>query len=905
MAAPVDLDRLVRQLDAGIQRIVRIYTHPLDEVQRHITTITFWAKRCEHALDQKKMPTQFANCGTYHARFFLEEKAERVNEAIDRAPEPYDDLPILHMHNDGTLEITTEHQLLPAKRVLCHPNPAGCPRCVEKGYECTTTPVVRRKPQKRKQAPPEPRNDPLPAGEEAASSAPVASTSAVTLGAPESSTATDSVTGATVGVAGLDSSDIPVPAAALCQTPSLPAFPSVIPSSAPTQSSTSGALVIAYNTSPHAHLINPSPDLTRHLCECFRQTAQYDHPIVRGPRIRELLEPVRWQLSLLPPEPRVYVYCALTVGAFFSFDPAFIGHGELEVSSFREMETICDQLKDLREYGRRRKTAVDCMRDTAVAMAKGVDALTRPSVDNAATCLMIDFLTRIDDSKTLVRPWLSAHMTHIRALCDEGDLDGVIWNNPVIWAVHLGSNLLTEVESGRISSTLSDQLLLTRGAKEPDLDQLEKNLRGWVSNPQTDDSWRHTFIPFALAFLSIGRELVDKILTTHARIQPFDEPAVSRFFQRLQQFRTCVALQHVLLDRLIDPKDRPTFPHAAQRRVRYTSQIILRGTRSYTSCASSALIVPLYRELVRRFAESDDAVQAAPLDTSVSEREQLVDARDRLDLLVRQVRRLVPDAVDLMVEAMHREPHIALYFLQRTTGLVDWTAVLLQDIETGATAMTDKIAHSFEKLAALFKLTGYSQSSTHVDQLILVLEQHVFAYRLAQSLETDTPSVVPTQPQPNAQPFQFAYLSELVGSNENSPRDPPATAAAAQAAGLPSHVDFAPPASHGLAPAGATTMADVLDDALLASLIGSPGTFPTAATSTDTSSDYPSLSNHAEGATSAGSAAGSTDTFSPEQLEALLTGGSGGPSLEGGQDADAFMSALGIGANFLAGWGAW
>ncbi|CDR45497.1 RHTO0S11e00892g1_1 [Rhodotorula toruloides] len=23
-----------------------------------------------------------------------------------------------------------------AKRVLCHPNPAGCPRCVEKGVDC-------------------------------------------------------------------------------------------------------------------------------------------------------------------------------------------------------------------------------------------------------------------------------------------------------------------------------------------------------------------------------------------------------------------------------------------------------------------------------------------------------------------------------------------------------------------------------------------------------------------------------------------------------------------------------------------------------------------------------------------------------------------------------------------------
>lgn len=209
------------------------------------------------------------------------------------------------------------------------------------------------------------------------------------------------------------------------------------------------------------------------------------------------------------------------------------------------------------------------------------------------------------------------------------------------------------------------------------------------------------------------------------------------------------------------------------------------------------------------------------------------------------------------------------------------------------------------RLAALFKLTGYSQSSTHVDQLILVLEQHVFAYRLAKSLEPDTPSVVPSQPRTDSQPFQFAYLSELVGSNENSPHDLPAAPPAAQAAGLPLLADLAQPASHGLAPAGATTMADVLDDALLASLIGSPDPFPAPATSNDTSSDYPSLSNHAPNTTTAGSAAGSTDTFSPGQLEALFTGGSGGPSLEGGQDPDARMSEFGVGANFLAGWAAW
>lgn len=211
-----------------------------------------------------------------------------------------------------------------------------------------------------------------------------------------------------MGVAGLDSSDIPVPVAAARQTPFLPTFPPAIPPPAPPQSSINNALVSTSHVPPETHLVNPSPDLTRHLCECFRQTAQYDHPIVRGPHIRELLEPVGWQLSLLSPERRVYVYCALTIGAFVSFDPAIIGHDGRKVSSFREMETICSQLKDLREYGRRRKTAVECMRDTAVAMAKEVDALTKPSVENAATCLMLDFLTRIGERFRPVLPQMRA-----------------------------------------------------------------------------------------------------------------------------------------------------------------------------------------------------------------------------------------------------------------------------------------------------------------------------------------------------------------------------------------------------------------------------------------------------------------------------------------------------------------
>lgn len=57
-----------------------------------------------------------------------------------------------------------------------------------------------------------------------------------------------------------------------------------------------------------------------------------------------------------------------------------------------------------------------------------------------------------DGEKRTSRPWLSAYMTHLRAIIDKGEIESPSLTSPHLWALHLSADLFTEVHSGHLTS---------------------------------------------------------------------------------------------------------------------------------------------------------------------------------------------------------------------------------------------------------------------------------------------------------------------------------------------------------------------------------------------------------------------------------------------------------------------
>ncbi|KAF5346171.1 hypothetical protein D9758_009923 [Tetrapyrgos nigripes] len=304
-----------------------------------------------------------------------------------------------------------------ARRVLCHSRPDGksCPRCLEKGIKCTTTPVVRRKrrPQHEVAAgnskdseDPEMNDngnenhvngvqpmdldtameDLAPQGQER----PVASTSSLsvqkTIPAPE-----------------ILEANIPSP-----QTRA--------PSMVPTTSSAGPGLPYAQTTvtlmnqprlnggpSSSSTSLQPSStpriQLPKHLIQdlfnAFIHTPYSHHPIIPYDRVRANLAGCGWQPSSLTPQECVLVYCIFALTSLISIDPFIIGQEPIPpectniLTTLNPVKTI---KKDLRDIGRRREGVCHQLRLEALRQAQAEGVAVSVSPENAASCFLLSSL---------------------------------------------------------------------------------------------------------------------------------------------------------------------------------------------------------------------------------------------------------------------------------------------------------------------------------------------------------------------------------------------------------------------------------------------------------------------------------------------------------------------------------
>ncbi|BGP10364.1 hypothetical protein OF846_004388 [Rhodotorula toruloides] len=632
-----------------------------------------------------------------------------------------------------------------AKRVLCHPNPAGCPRCVEKGIECTTTPVVRRKPQRK------PKNS-LVSADSNEETSPTAAPSAPAPDAvlpipPTSATTSGFQLGGDASFAPVAStSQVPYtrPALAITGEETLSFQPSVLAERL--------SLYLQGLVDRTAWVDQTlEPALVEHLYDCFRQGGHYDHPLLRGSSLDLNLPRVGWQLWLLSPEQRILAYAVLAIGATLSFSPAIIGtSAKADPTSFEAVDELGE---DLREFGKRRKAACEALTKLALEKAKEGEVMLHPSLDNAATCYVLDSLVNIDDGeKRTSRPWLSAYMTHLRAIIDKGEIESPSLTSPHLWALHLSADLFTEVHSGHLTSTLQDQLLLTGPSPVSDKEVVEIYKRVMAEKGQ----WPN-ITPFAMYYINSARNIVEGLLGPYARRQALDNDAISSGLSALSRLRSLALLHFQACEPLINYSSKPSlFPHAKNRKNRWTPELAARGLRNWAAFTWTGLVPPIYRELGRRMQEMQESLQRGKASLTDIETRQ---AYERLEMSFRQVRDLVPDAVETVLDAVERAPQYVLLVTTRRFPLTGLIEILADGVQQGTVHAYERAVSLLERSASALKKAGYAFSTPQLDALIHRLESHALNLRLA--MPPPLPVSQGTAPAGFPDPFAFAYLSEV------------------------------------------------------------------------------------------------------------------------------------------------
>ncbi|GAA5862283.1 hypothetical protein JCM1840_001708 [Sporobolomyces johnsonii] len=605
-----------------------------------------------------------------------------------------------------------------ARRVLCHPNPAGCPRCVEKGIECTTTPVVRRKP--RRKPGPDPSEDiDAPGGPSngspvepsvpnpAASSALVAPTLNTVTGLSTSTTDTLSLPTAAAGSPADISTSVDMSFAH-------GAFPPTAPVPFSTVASTSE---IPYTPLPlvpfyQQRSVSVPPDLAKHLFDCFAQSPQWDHPLLPVSSLRQALQSLFWEVDLLPSESRTLAYCVFAAGAILSYHPSILGPGPTPTS----FAAVAAEGPDLRQYGRRRAAICRAFRDEAIRRATEEGVMFKPSPENAASCCLLDFLDSVCSNQVKTRPWLNAFMSHGRNLAELWDEERV-QQTRTLWAAYL-----TTV--GRTPVSYDDQMVFA-GVSTPDPAKVLRSYEEALTVPPSEP-WPD-ILPHVLLVMELARAVAEKLLGSYARRHPLNEASLADCLSSLDLIRRSSAAYTALVDRLPEASvELGLFPYTTTSgppHTRRSRPALLRSVRFTVNYGWPALALQIYRELQRRSSLNSQA----PASQDLSARQ----AAERLQLHVKHARELVGLGLDTFLDSLITSPGLAVWtHLQKQTPIV-WAEFLLEELETGRLPMSEKLVRVVEEFSRALKKIGYAWSDEQHDALIGRLDSHALVFRLA------------------------------------------------------------------------------------------------------------------------------------------------------------------------------
>lgn len=163
------------------------------------------------------------------------------------------------------------------------------------------------------------------------------------------------------------------------------------------------------------------------------------------------------------------------------------------------------------------------------------------------------------------------------------------------------------------------------------------------------------------------------LATVHARHASLDESALLRAFTDIEQLSTIASLFLALTDRLLD--DHRTSESSMMRRVPFSRRQALRHIRFFVAVQWTSPALALYRELQRRVSL---AVGLGGEATTFQRFEQ-----QRLHLHLSQSREYAFSALDSILAALDRTPHITFWTHLQPRLIHQWAEFLVEEVEAG------------------------------------------------------------------------------------------------------------------------------------------------------------------------------------------------------------------------------
>ncbi|KAJ7730153.1 hypothetical protein B0H16DRAFT_1585575 [Mycena metata] len=522
-----------------------------------------------------------------------------------------------------------------AKRVICFPQPNGlpCPRCAEKNTICLTTPVARRRPR-------------------------VESEQAVEKGE-------------------LSLSEL-VMSHRLLPAPS--------------------SLVAIIPTAPAGFTSKDCPELTpalvAHFFDCFYVLNVITHPVISASSITASVQAASFQLSLLPPQTRVLALCIIALGSLHSFHEAVLGPGPRPASLTDSSFFSANSREEVRNCGTRRAPVCRALHAAALRAAWDAGTILHVSLENAASCFLLDILD-YPDSSTPSRPWAGAYISHVRAIAPMWRStigSGDQWASPAYsgqWTAFIMAEALISVNCRKpMLITLEDQLLLYG----PDPPSAEKVLAAIEASTKKPDPV--VLFEAAKAYLfhvtRLARDLWTTINGDLARVKSLSESAVISYLSSL-------SLIHAILSHMLSHGD--LLLTASPPLLNANDHHGVSGLMHGIVMGFTALVHPVYRELEFRMNKDE-------LDDHT---------RERMNLLIAQTREMMRRGVRELARSMRYLPNVHYSPFLRLLG---YTQFALEDAEA-APARDPARVQDLAVIAGQISIVAYSRECTSSEVALL------------------------------------------------------------------------------------------------------------------------------------------------------------------------------------------
>ncbi|KAM0793732.1 hypothetical protein ACM66B_001154 [Microbotryomycetes sp. NB124-2] len=557
------------------------------------------------------------------------------------------------------------------RRLKCFPvkQPGSCPRCIDERVQCTTTPVVRRKPVRK------PRT------------------------APSSITA---------------HSRQPTPETSVFEFDETQEQQQHPQAKAPLSTTTSQAYALSDTMWTPEHTRNVlRGKLAVQVLEAMTQTPCYAHPVLPIRSLLGELKTARYLPSELPIELQALVWCMFTHGAYNSISPAILGPDGPVPESYEALSKWSHA--DFEDLGRRRQPACQAILNEARRLAKEADITVVLSEANATSCAFLGYAEIVfGQDEQRGRAYMSAYYAHLRSLKFDSPQAGI--------------RLLAYAAEDVLSSTYAcapllfseEDLLPHFGPSERSLESLLVNERKPEVQADVEKAW-HCLLPILVATMRLIRRI--NRLSIQSTIDGPNEQDLAEVMGNIESLQEALTLVTKHIDRhvVVAHELFPSYLSGIHRERSgvlslQAMNIMLLAVRRLVvaSCCAPAL---LFYRCLQSLQNARTTGQTPPHPLSGAQIRQ----HERIDLLCRQMRDLSIECARVTAIATSKMP--SLPHLTHAISIAPdvWVEFLLEQTAMESTVSPED-ATALQSFARSMRMTMFSHVTPRRSALLSAIE---------------------------------------------------------------------------------------------------------------------------------------------------------------------------------------